>query len=227
MIVFAWHLNAGHADAPEFADAPKWLDSAKVDLVAQVPAGAEAIGLLNQDPLRLALQSLLKNRFKIAFHTELRPGTGWVLKASKPKLAKADPASRTSCRLGSGDNGRAASQEVITCRNVTMTQFAERLPVVAGEYARGSDDVRDETGLTGSYDFAVSFSPAELVAGTPLNSAFAPLLGGRGGNSAAAAPTGAVSLADAVNKQLGLKLEQEKRPVPTFVLDRIEQPPPE
>jgi uncharacterized protein (TIGR03435 family) len=34
-----------------------------------------------------------------------------------------------------------------------------------------------------------------------------------------------LSLFDAVNKQLGLKLEMRKRPMPVLVIDRIEEKP--
>ena len=56
---------------------------------------------------------------------------------------------------------------------------------------------------------------------------------GEGGGSAAgnapeaSDPTDAVSLFDALNKQLGLKLDAEKRPVPVLVIDRVEREPTE
>ncbi len=43
----------------------------------------------------------------------------------------------------------------------------------------------------------------------------------------ASEPNGALSFFDAVNKQLGLKLEKEKRPVPVLVIDHIEEKPTE
>ena len=47
------------------------------------------------------------------------------------------------------------------------------------------------------------------------------------GPSATAAPdpNGALSLFDAVNRQLGLKLEKQKRPLPVLVIDHIEDKP--
>jgi len=55
--------------------------------------------------------------------------------------------------------------------------------------------------------------------------------GGRGGpdgaESAASDPTGALSLFEAVEKQLGLKLEKTKRSVPVIVIDHLEQKPTE
>ena len=40
-------------------------------------------------------------------------------------------------------------------------------------------------------------------------------------------PNGALSLFDAVSKQLGLKLEKQTRPVPVLVIDHIEEKPTE
>jgi uncharacterized protein (TIGR03435 family) len=58
--------------------------------------------------------------------------------------------------------------------------------------------------------------------------------GGRGGDggqpsgetpAAASDPNGALTLPEAIDKQLGLKLEKEKRPVSVLVIDRVEQKP--
>jgi len=38
-------------------------------------------------------------------------------------------------------------------------------------------------------------------------------------------PTGGLSFFDAIEKQLGLKLEKQKRPMPIIVIDHIEQTP--
>jgi uncharacterized protein (TIGR03435 family) len=40
-------------------------------------------------------------------------------------------------------------------------------------------------------------------------------------------PNGAVTLFDAVSKQLGLKLEKQRRPVQVLVIDHIEEKPTE
>jgi uncharacterized protein (TIGR03435 family) len=76
-------------------------------------------------------------------------------------------------------------------------------------------NVADATGLKGSYDFPFSFSPSGLV-----NQARAPQDGDQ-----ASDPNGTISLFDALNEQLGLKLETVKRPVPVLVIDRIERKP--
>jgi uncharacterized protein (TIGR03435 family) len=82
--------------------------------------------------------------------------------------------------------------------------------------------VVDATGLDGAWDFTLSFSGINVLQGA-----------GRGGNAAAGAggvagasdPTGGLSLFDAVQRQLGLKLELRKRPMPVLVIDHIEEKP--
>jgi uncharacterized protein (TIGR03435 family) len=105
-----------------------------------------------------------------------------------------------------------------------MEQFAGQIPIFAPGYVRSP--VKDETGLDGAYDLTLSFSTIQVAqAGA-----------GRGGdNSQPAAasasdpsdPNGAVSLFEAMTRQLGLKLESQKRPVPVLVIDHIEEKPTE
>jgi uncharacterized protein (TIGR03435 family) len=83
-------------------------------------------------------------------------------------------------------------------------------------------EVVDATGLEGGWDFTLSFSGAGQLQG-----------GGKGGDGppgaasdpGASDPSGGLSLMDAVQKQLGLKLETQKRPTPVVVIDHVEQKP--
>jgi uncharacterized protein (TIGR03435 family) len=111
---------------------------------------------------------------------------------------------------------------------MTMAQFAEKLKDIAPGYIHAA--VLDATGLEGGYDFTLSFSAVGLTQ--------AALGGPRGpgepgspppADTAAVAsePTGAVTLFEAIEKQLGLKLEATKRPVPILVIDHAEQKPTE
>ena len=77
------------------------------------------------------------------------------------------------------------------------------------------------------YDFTFNFSPIGPVQGQRGGG------GERGGappanaNSNVSDPNGAVSLFDAMLKQLGLKLEMRKRPLPVLVIDHVEEKPTE
>jgi uncharacterized protein (TIGR03435 family) len=79
----------------------------------------------------------------------------------------------------------------------------------------------DKTGLKGGWDFTLSWSSGDHM--PEFNS---------GGGSAQSEngdkpsePNGALSFYDAVSKELGLKLEKAKRPVPVLVIDHIDEQP--
>jgi len=77
----------------------------------------------------------------------------------------------------------------------------------------------DKTGLTGGYDFILNFSPIEQVLGSR------PEAGNANAGASALDPTGALSLQEAVRRQLGLKLEDAKLPFPVLVIDSINETP--
>ena len=105
---------------------------------------------------------------------------------------------------------------------MTMALFAELLPQQVGGYIHSA--VLDKTGLTDAYDFTVNYSPAYVLQNGLPGAGRAP---GQPAAGAAAEPNGAISLSEAISKQLGLKLELEKRPAPVLVIDHVEQKPTE
>jgi uncharacterized protein (TIGR03435 family) len=222
LIQLAWDLNGD-----EFLiGAPKWLDQDKFDILAKTPAGV-ALGDMtpsrsgipvNIDALRPMLRSMITERFQMASHTEERPVNTYILSATKPKLKKADPASRTRWQEGvqpdsNRKNANTALGRLVTCQNVSMAQFADLLPGIASGYIHTT--VVDSTGLEGGWDFTFSFSPAGALQ----------LAKPKGEDDLASDPNGAVSLFDAIAKQLGLKLDTQKRPTPVLVIDKIERKP--
>ena len=174
------------------------------------------------------IQALLEDRFKLQAHMEERPISAYTLIAVNPKLKKADPLSRTRCKEGPGPDGkdpRTANpvlNRLVSCQNMTTTQIGEELQRIANGYIYTS--VLDATQLKGSWDFTLSFSSANLTkAGA---GAGPPPPGGAATSTTAATsdPNGAVTLFDAVSRQLGLKLESTKGPVEILVVDRAERP---
>jgi uncharacterized protein (TIGR03435 family) len=105
---------------------------------------------------------------------------------------------------------------------MTMAQFAEQLQTLAGPYVHYP--VVDATGLEGGWDFTLSFSaiPESQLATLRLALPAGATAAGGGG---ASDPVGGTSLFDAVDKQLGLKLESQKRSYPVFVIDHMEEKP--
>ncbi|MCU1237158.1 MAG: hypothetical protein JWP63_5125, partial [Candidatus Solibacter sp.] len=172
-------------------------------------------------------RSLLVDRFKMKVHMEDRPVAAYTLTAVKPKLKKSDPTTRTKWQEGAANtdskdkNANATLGRLVTCQNVTMAQFAALLPGIAPGYLQ--TEVTDATGLEGGWDFTFSFSPKGLFQANQGRSE------GDGASAGpvpeASLPSGALSLFDALNKQLGLKLETQKRPTPVLVIEHVEQKP--
>jgi uncharacterized protein (TIGR03435 family) len=222
----AWGIQAD-----TIVDAPKWMETDRYSIVAKMPStGAAPVPNtpVDTDSVYLMLRALLADRFKLAAHFEDRPMSAYTLTASKPKLKKADPATRTKWTDSSGPifingaNGSAPSR-TIKFQNMSMAQLAEKLQFLAGPYVHAP--VIDATGIEGGYDFTLTFSlipPAQLakmLASRPPDAA--------GAANGAADPIGGVSIFEAVEKQLGLKLVEQKRPVSVLVIDHIEQQPTE
>jgi uncharacterized protein (TIGR03435 family) len=218
----AWDIN----DDDLLAGAPKWFDTTKYSLVAKVssissdPNGGVQIDI---DDIRAMLRALLIERFKIVTHVEQRPVDAYTLiVADKPKLQAADPSNRTKWFNGvlpgvkDPRETNPALNRLITVQNMTMAQFAEDLSSMAPGYLR--EPVVDGTGIDGAFDFVLSFSAVGVAKNNGPG-------GDASGALAASAPTGALSLLDALQKELGLKLDQRKRPLPVLVIDHIEEQP--
>jgi uncharacterized protein (TIGR03435 family) len=142
-------------------------------------------------------------------------------------MKTADPTERTKCIEGPGPDGKdpRSSQPIlnrlVTCQNMTTAEIADELQHIAGGYIYGP--VQDKSELKGSYDFTLSFSSVGRT-NTP-SSPPPPSATGAGADSDASDPSGALTLYDAVSRQLGLKLVKEKRPMPVLVIDSIQETP--
>jgi uncharacterized protein (TIGR03435 family) len=136
-------------------------------------------------------------------------------------MTKGDPTRRTRCFEGAPAGSPAAAKppqfpRLVTCENVSMQQFGQLFPQIAGDYTRVA--AVDKTGLIGGYDFTLNFSPIQQVLGARPDAAAV-------NTGAALDPTGALSLQEAVRRQLGLKLEDAKLPFPVLVIDSISETP--
>jgi uncharacterized protein (TIGR03435 family) len=177
------------------------------------------------------LRKLLIDQFGMTFHNEERPViTTFILTATTPKLQKADPSNRTGFHEGPGADGKdprlanPALGRLVTCQNMTMAQFAAKLPLIAAGYVRNAKII-DGTGMEGAFDFTLAFSNGAvgtIVAGGVRDADPATDRG-----PAAMDPPAAVTLFEALEKQLGLQLKQTKRPGRAMVIDRIDEKPKE
>ena len=215
----AWNFQ----DDDRVVDAPKFLNDDRWDLIAKAPAelaGLSADNSIDYETMDGMLKALLTERFHLAAHMEMRPMPAWTLTSVKPKMKKADPEERIKCVEGPATlfdkdprNDNPVLGRLLTCQNASMQYLAERLQYLANGYIQS--DVLDSTGLESGWDFTLSFSTSAQLSGqpAPAGSVAAPL----------SEPNGAISLPDAMEKQLGLKLQQQKRLLPVLVIDHIDQ----
>jgi uncharacterized protein (TIGR03435 family) len=166
---------------------------------------AKASQTTSQDDLR---RTLLGERFQLAVHTDRKIMPAYVLAPGRtgPKLQASEAALLTEQRCGPGKG--EAGQKHVECLHITMAALADTLQEIA---PRDIDiPVVDRTRLPGSYDFQLDWTPAvRPVAG------------------AAPDATAGTTLFQAMETQLGLRLETKRLPLPVIVIDRVERVPTE
>jgi uncharacterized protein (TIGR03435 family) len=210
LIMLAWEIQS-----PDLVATPKWVETERFDVVAKAPADVSVAGTaVDVDTLRAMLRVLLIERFKMKFHTENRPINVYAMVTTRkePRLKQADPASRSTCKRSVSTNAAGIPMASLTCQNTTMDLLAEKLPGMAPAYV--DRPAVDLTKLEGGWDFVLNWTPRGAFDG-----------GGAAGQPGAPAdPNGTFSLFEGLER-LGLKLEQQKQPVPVLVIDQLEQKP--
>ena len=183
-------------DPRQIAGGSAWMSTDEYDVDAVAPEGVNL-----QDEREAMLQKLLADRFKLTFHREQREISVYVLSVGKsgPKLKLAGP------------DGHGASCErlgVCNFRNEPIEHFARWMQLVVDK------PVVDKTGLTGTFDFELKWTPDEsqftsmgIRVPTPTDNPNAP-----------------PGLFTAIQEQLGLKLEPQKTQSEVLVIDHVERP---
>ncbi len=183
---------------------PAWTESEKFDMTGK----PDAPGQPNVDQMKLMIQKLLADRFQLKFHYEKRDLSVYAITVVKTgaKITKSDADPKG---LPGWSFGRSPAGTVFTFRNSPLSQVAALL--------QNSMDrpVVDQSGLSGRYDFTLTFTP---------DAAQAARLGLGGPPPAADNPDAAPDLFTALQQQLGLKLESTKAPTDVMVIDRVEKP---
>jgi uncharacterized protein (TIGR03435 family) len=198
--------------------APEWLASEHYDVEAKMdPAVADALQKLNPEdrkPKRLLmLRALLIDRLKLKIHHETKelPVYSLVITKNGPKLQKTNrdpatpdvPVGRGGPSVTTEEGNGPVTLRVLHCASGDLASVL--VPYVGRT-------VIDETGLTAVYDFTLQFTPDDFSAG-PSRSA-----------GLSATELSAPSIFNAVQEQLGLKLESGKGPVDVIVIDHVERP---
>jgi uncharacterized protein (TIGR03435 family) len=214
-VSFAYKLNAEELQSSS-AHWPSWVTTEWYTIVASAP------GDPTKDQMRLMMQSLLADRFKLRSHFETKevPVLALTLVApgrTGPKLhphAEGPPCpdSYIDKRPVNGEvwpqNCEATQtwdrngMRLVGSRNITLASIADAI-YQNGSVAREVDKpVLDRTGLIGKFDFTLEYAH----------------------DLGSDAPPGSVFL-DEVREQLGFKLVTSRGPIRVLAIDHIERPP--
>jgi len=194
LITFAYNIRDD-----QLTGGPAWLDTERYDIHAKAPADSPAstdfFDSAALDGVRLRTQSLLADRFKLVLHKEIKEMPVYALVVAKNGPKTKLEAWKEGDEPGPQTIGRATT---LTCKKVSMKRFAEG--ALASHMGRA---VLDKTGLSGDFNFTIVFVP-ERPGGASTD------------------VTGP-SFLDALEEQLGLKLESQRGPVEVLVIDHMEK----
>jgi uncharacterized protein (TIGR03435 family) len=220
LVSMAWDMREEYVTG----GAP-WLDTEHYDIVAKAPVA------VSDSVLMTMAQNLLIDRFRLELHKEKRVMPVFVLTAGKkgPKLQEstAPGTEESSCKLGTPqDRKDGLILRTLVCKNTPISYLAERLPGVAAAYL--DQPVVDLTELKGRYDFTLEWAPRHAGRGAAARGVVPPAgaAGGAREPAPSADPEGA-TIFNAVQSQLGLKLEPRKHPMDILVIDKVERHPTE
>jgi uncharacterized protein (TIGR03435 family) len=180
---------------------PSWVDSDHYDILAVTPGEVQP----THDEQMTMLRSLLTDRFKLTFHREPK-----VFSIYELQVAKSGPKLKASTALPDAPAvvGPAVvypERVVLPGRNATMGNLVSLL-----QRAILDRPVLDKTGLSGRYDFDLEWAPDETQFG--------------GGLPPASAAATSPPLFEAIQQQLGLRLEATRGPVQALVVEQAERP---
>jgi uncharacterized protein (TIGR03435 family) len=193
---------------------PPWSTSERYDLTAKPPAGSTL------EQRREMWRALFANRMNLVAHVEQRERDSYALVPARhdgrlgpglkrstldctPRQVGTAPPSPTAPSIQERQNrcGMSMSAGLIVSGGVAMDQFVANLRGLAG------GEVENRTGLEGQYALTLRFSVSREL-----------------GAAAVEKTDDAPDFFTAIQEQLGLKLQHEKRMMPVFVIDHIERP---
>ena len=199
---------------------PEWIRTERFDIEAKAPEGAfaaETTGKARDEKMRLMLQTLLADRFRLTIRRDTKelPVYALVVGKNGPKLKKAaieekdcpvgDVDRPGACHAFMGGQGRGLHAKAVDMADLVLyvSNWTDR-PMV------------DRTGIKGLYEIEtegwVPLRPRQALPGAEPTAE----------DLAMADPSRPTLFT--VLELLGLKLESQKAPVEMFVIERVERP---
>jgi uncharacterized protein (TIGR03435 family) len=205
----------------QIVGAPDWLDKERYDIAA-VP---DVEGAPNPEQVRSMIRKLLKDRFQLTFHKEKRDLSAYVLTVAKSGQ-KLTPTEMKGPLPGIGFRPVAGGL-LLNMRNGTMSDFTGFLQTIVLDRP-----VVDRTELKDKFDMVVKFTPDETqFHGHPPKPPAAASSGSTTTTTATSSTTATPDTAEtfpdlfqALQQQLGLKLEAQKTAVDVIAIDHVEKP---
>ena len=210
--------------AADYVVGPKFIETSHFTIVAKAPSAG--IGAPGRDggretapPLNVALmmmRSMLEDRFKLKTHNEDRPTTVYAISVKgEAKMKKAAENDRAGCRQDPGAVPQSAGSTpmvAFTCTNTTMDDFVKNVAQWAGAYF--DHPAINTTGLQGGWNFSLYWTPRGALDQRPANA-----------QPGVAADPGGFGVFEAIEKQLGLKVDKGTHPLSVIVVDHAEEKP--
>jgi uncharacterized protein (TIGR03435 family) len=216
LIGFAYRLQQF-----QISGGPKWISSDHFDI-----EGRAEDPNTSEDQLRLMLQSLLEDRFKLKLHRESKESSVYALVVGKdlpkikPSADQISPDVNGPAPKGAGPNRGVirGGQGTLVGNAITLARFVRNLS------PRVDRMVIDKTNLTGRFDIDLRWAPGPSeplfdAAGNEIPSKIIDMNGVTVGADASGP-----SIFSAIQEQLGLKLISAKAPVDLLVIDHVEKP---
>jgi uncharacterized protein (TIGR03435 family) len=213
LILYAYQLQAY-----QLIGAPDWTANERFDIVAKMEGDPPSIVTAGPDPMRLATQTLLVDRFGLRVRRETREleiyaltmaraggQPGRALKPSPEDCAVMATRARAAgpVRVPGPDGtppflcGQQFGRGRLQFGGYPLALFANGLSQIVGRA------VVDRTGLAGNWSFELTYAPE------PSPDSDAP------------------SLFTAIQEELGLRLEPTKGPVEVLVVESVQRPIPD
>ena len=176
---------------------PDWLATERFDIEAKFERA------VSKEQMMLMMQVLLAERFKLNVHRETKELRAYTLTIGKngPKVASAQPDERETLLQRRKDDPAGAGQELVVHKN-SIARFTEYLS------RQFEQPVVDKTGLQGDFSFTLHWVPDVNPPVSRLD-----VFG----------PAGIQAIED----QLGLKMEATRIPIEVLVIDHVERIPTE
>jgi bla regulator protein blaR1 len=175
---------------------PGWTNSETYDIVAKGDGNA------TRPQLRLMLQTLLKDRFKLALRHETKDAPIYELVLAKGGSKIHEDTTSDRSRVGLTGPGK------FTAQKSSLAMFTQVLGTLTGR------PVVDKTGLASTYTFRLDWTPEVGEGGLP----------GPSRPDVVPPDSNGPSLFTALQDQLGLRLQSAKGPVESLVIEQVEKP---